>query len=70
MTCRVKVMASDGSVTQARALLDCVASTSLVIEHLVQRVHLPRRHSNFTISGVAHCNVCPKGTVSFKVARV
>ena len=25
MTCRVKVMAPDGSITQARALLDCAA---------------------------------------------
>ena len=70
MTCRVKVMASDGSVAQARALLDCAASTSLVTECLAQRLHLPRRHSNFTINGVAGCSVRPKGTVSFKVAAV
>ena len=70
MTCRVNVMASDGSVTQARALLDCAASTSLVTERLVQRLRLPRRHSNFTIDGVAGCNVRPRGTVSFKVAGI
>ena len=32
MTCRVEVMAPDGSGTQARALLDCAASTSLIME--------------------------------------
>ena len=70
MTCRVKVTASDGSVTQARALLDSAASTSLVTERLVRRLRLPRRYSNFTINGVAGCSVRPKGTVSFKVAGV
>ena len=70
MTCKVKVTASDGSVTQARVLLHvyCAASTSLVTERLVQMLRLPRRHSNFTINGVAGCNVLPKGSVSFKVA--
>ena len=53
MTCRVEVMAPDGSITQARALLDCAASTSLITERLAQQLHLPRRSSNFTINGVA-----------------
>ena len=70
MTCRVEVMAPDGSVTQARALLDCVASTSLITERLAQRLRLPRRPSNFTINGVAGYNIRPRGTVSFKVAGV
>ena len=68
ITCRVKVTASDGSVTQARPLLDCAASTSLVQECLVQMLHFPRRHSNFTRKGVAGCNVRPKGNASFKMA--
>ena len=68
MTCRVKVISSDGSVTQARALLDCAASTSLITERLAQQLRLPRRPSNFTINGVAGVNVRPKGTVKFKVA--
>ena len=70
MTCRVKVTASYGSVTQARVLLDCEASTSLVTKRLVQRLRLPRHHSNFIINGVAGYSVHPKGTVSFKVAGV
>ena len=70
MTCRVKVIAPDGSVTQARALLDCAASTSLITERLAQQLRLPRRRSNFTINGVAGIDVRPRGTVSFKVAGV
>ena len=68
MTCRVKIISPDGSVTQARALLDCAASTSLITERLAQQLRLPRRPSNFTINGVAGFNVRPKGTVEFKVA--
>ena len=34
MTCRVKVMAPDGSVLQARALFGNVASTSLITKCL------------------------------------
>ena len=40
-TCRSNVMAPDYSITQARALLDCAASTSLVTERLAQQLHLP-----------------------------
>ena len=70
MTCWVKVNAPDGSIMQARALLDSEASTSLITECLAQQLHLPRHRSNFTINGVASIDVCPKGTVSFKVAGV
>ena len=61
MTYRVDVMAHDGSVTQARALLDCAASTSLVMERLVKKLRLPWRRSNIKINGVAGYNVHPKG---------
>ena len=70
MTCRVEVMAPDGSVTQARALLDCAASTSLITERLANKLHLPRRRSNLKINGVAGFNVRPRGIVSFKVKGV
>ena len=69
-TYRVEVMAPDGSVTQARALLDCAASTSLITEHLAQQLRLPQRASNFTINGVANFSVCPRGTVNFKLTGV
>ena len=70
MTCRVKVMAPDGSVTQARALLDCAASTSLISERLAQQLRLPRYRSNFTINRVADIDLCPRGTMSSKVAGI
>ena len=70
MTCRVKVIAPDGSVTQASALLDSAASTSLTTERLVRQLQLSRCHCNFTINGVAGINVRSKGSVKFKVAGV
>ena len=70
MTCRVDVMAPDGSVTQARALLDSVASTLFITEPLTKNLCLHWRCSNLIINGVAGFNVYPRGTVSFKVAGV
>ena len=70
MTCRVEVTAPDSSVTQARALLDCAASTSLITERLANKLRLPRQHSNHKIKGVAGFDVRPRGTVKFKVAGV
>ena len=59
MTCRVQVTSSDGGVTQARALLDCAASTFLMTERLAQQ-RLLRRSWNFTLNGVDGLNVHPK----------
>ena len=70
MTCRVKVIAPDGTVTQARALLDSAASTSLISERLAKQLRLARRSCNFKINGVAGINVHPNGLVKFKVAGV
>ena len=70
MTCCVKVIAPDESMTQARALLDCAASTSLITEHLAQQLRLLRRPCKFTINGVAGTAVHPRGTVNFKVAGI
>ena len=69
MTCQVKV-APDGSVTQARALLDSAASTSLITERLARQLQLSRRCCNCTINGVAGMDVQPRGSVKFKVAGV
>ena len=68
MTCRVDVTAPDSSVTQAKALLDCAASTSLITERLANKLRLPRQRSHYKISGVAGFNVRPRGTVKIKVA--
>ena len=70
MTYRVKVMAPDGSVTQARALLDSSASTCLITERLAKKLRLSRCLSNLKIHWVAGFNVRPRGNISFKVAGV
>ena len=70
MTCRVEVTAPDNTVTQARALLDCAASTSLITERLANKLRLPRQRSSHKIKGVAGFDVRPRGTVKFKVAGV
>ena len=49
MTCQDKVMAPDGSVMQARALLDCATLISL-IEQLAKKLSLPRHQSNLKIN--------------------
>ena len=50
MTCRVNVIAPDGSVMPARAVLDSLGSKSLNTEHLAQQLHLPRHATNSTVS--------------------
>ena len=57
MTCRVDVTAPDGSVTQARVLLDCEALTSLIMERLANKLCLPRQRSNYNIKGIAGFNI-------------
>ena len=46
MTCQIAVVAADGSMVKARALIDCASSTSLVTECLVERMQLPPRHQS------------------------
>ena len=52
---------------QARALLDSMASMSLISEQLAQRLQLQRRRSNSTINGVEGIHVHPRHIVNFKV---
>ena len=70
ITSRVEVTAPDDSVMQARALLVSVVLTLLIMEHLVKKLRLAQCHSNLKINRVAGFNVCPKGTIRFKVAGV
>ena len=53
MTCRVLVEAPDGSLVNARALLDSASSASFISERLVNSLCLPRLRRNTIISGVA-----------------
>ena len=53
MTCRVLVESHDGSVMEARAILDSGSSASFVSERLAQCLQLPRFSQNTRITGVA-----------------
>jgi hypothetical protein len=52
MTCRVSVIAPDGSSVEARALLDNASSASFVSERLVQCLSLPRFNQHVRVSGI------------------
>ena len=71
MTCRVKIVAPDGSTTHARALLDSASSTSFITERLVQRLRLVRRNCSVKISGIGATSDQPssRGITNFNIAR-
>ena len=52
MTCRVSIIAPDGSSVEARALLDSASSASFVSERLVQALSLPRFNEQVRVSGI------------------
>ena len=52
MTCRVSVIAPDGSSVEARALLDNASSASFVSERLVQSLSLPHFNQHVRVSGI------------------
>ena len=52
MTCKVQILGLDGSVTQARALLDSASSTSFITERLAQRLGLKRKRVDVNITGI------------------
>ena len=52
MTCRVSVIAPDGSSMEARALLESASSASFVSERLVQALSLPRFNEQVRVSGI------------------
>ena len=52
MTCRVSVLAPDGSFVEARALLDNASSASFVSERLVQSLSLPRFNQHVRVSEI------------------
>ena len=53
MTCRVLILAPDGTYVEARVLVDNASSASFVSERLAQSLHLPRAKQNARISGIA-----------------
>ena len=61
MTCRVSVIAPDGSSVEPRALLDNASSASFVSKRLVQSLSLPRFNQKFECLALV---VCHKGPLS------
>ena len=53
MTCQVQIKAPDGSLVNARALLDSASSVSFISERMTQGLCLPRSRHNIQVSGVA-----------------
>ena len=52
MTCRINIVAPDGSSITARALLDSASSTSFITKRLTQLLRLKCSRRDVTISGV------------------
>ena len=52
MTCRVLIKAPDGSLTEARALLDNASCASFISERLAQSLSLHRKHVPVSVSGI------------------
>ena len=54
MTCQVKVVAPNGAVMKARALLDTGSSTSFISEHSVQLLRFSRKSCTSHVSGIGN----------------
>ena len=52
MTCRIRLIADNGSSVEARALLDSASSTSFVSKRLTQLLRLGCKKRNISVSGV------------------
>ena len=52
LTCRVLIVAPDGSSVEVRALLDNASTASFISERLVQSLSLPRTNQSIRISGI------------------
>ena len=71
MTCQVKVVAPNGAVTKARALLDTGSSTSFISEHLVQLLRLSRKSCTSQVSGIGDVFYhASRGVTRFHISRV
>ena len=53
MTCCVHIEASDGSMVEARALLDSASSASFISDRLTSSLSMPRSNRNVSILGIA-----------------
>lgn len=69
MTCRVQVVAVDGSSTPARALLDSGSSTSFISERLARLPRTPHRAQIIGIGNLSHKSA-NQSVVRFKVSPI
>ena len=68
MTCQVMIRGPNGSLAQARALLDSGSEASFITERLAQQLRLSRRRSPMVACiGGAASQVRPKGMVDIQV---
>ena len=72
MTCRVSVIAPDGSSVEARALLDSASSASFVSERLVQALSLARFNEQVRVSGICGISqkIATQSIANFQIAPV
>ena len=71
MTCKLIVYAPDGSITEARALLDNGSSASFVSERLAQVLRLPRHKQSMQLSGITGTPLAsPPHVTNFKISPV
>ena len=71
MTCQVKVVAPNGAVTKARALLDTGSLTSFISKHLVQLLRLSRKSCTSQVSGIGDVFYhASRGVTRFHISRV
>ena len=71
ITCQVKVTASNGAVSIARALLDTGSLTLFISEHLVQLLQSSRRRSTSRVSGIGDILYhASRGITQFHISRV
>ena len=65
MTCKFQILGPDGSVTQARALLDSASLMSFITERLAQRLCLKQKRVDVNITGIGGSlfTLSPRGVV-------
>ena len=70
MTCRMSVIAPDGSSVEARALVDNASSASFVSERLVQILSLPRFNEHVRVSGIGGVSQRAPHSVNFQLPNL
>ena len=72
MICQVLVVAPNGYMMQAGALIDLASSMSLITEHLVQWLQLPHQHQSTKVTGIGGTihNLTSCSAMTFCVTRI